>query len=521
MTTTLDRPESAGTDGPTVSAAPKWQLAVASFLPPERRASALPWIARVPLALILVMQAAFTLRLTNSAFRDEALYIWTGHRVIEHLLHGAVLYDNPTSYFSGSPFFYPVIAAVLDSVGGVTLVRLFSLVLMLAATVSVYSFATRLCGRRVGLVAAASFALAGPTMHLSNFATFDALALSLIAVSIAIGARAIAKGSLWYIGVVGVLLSAAVLSKYAALMFVPFALAVMAFTPPRRTAAIRFAGLAAVMTAGVLTLLALTISQAELAGLQTTTTNRSAIVETSAWTIATQAWRFVGPWYVVAVIGLVVCAVTRRQVLLPVLLLAATLAPAIYHMYIHESVSLDKHLDFGLVFAAPLIGLAASVTRRTWQRLAVGVGAAWLVLSGLASSKFIYGEWANTKPLVDVMAYAFDSAPYIRTLGDVYEPARYHFQDTTEYWQWDTTDSIFYQDPERGDLQGLEAAKEGLHDRYWQYVYFDENSTGISKQIAPLMSEYGYRLTDKVTLANNAGDDVYDIWQNFDPPPTN
>jgi hypothetical protein len=117
---------------------------------------------------------------------------------------------------------------------------------------------------------------------------------------------------------------------------------------------------------------------------------------------------------VVAVIGLVVCIVTRRQVLLPVLLLAATLAPAIYHLYIHESVSLDKHLDFGLVFAAPLIGLAASVTRQTWQRLAVGLGAAWLVLSGLASSKFIYGEWANTKPLVDVMAYAFDSAPYIR-----------------------------------------------------------------------------------------------------------
>jgi hypothetical protein len=60
-----------------------------------------------------------------------------------------------------------------------------------------------------------------------------------------------------------------------------------------------------------------------------------------------------------------------------------------------------------------------------------------------------------------------------------------------------------------------------LHDHYWQYVYFDENSTGISAQIAPLMSEYGYRLTDKVTLTNNAGDDVYDIWQNFDPPPTN
>jgi hypothetical protein len=282
--------------------------------------------------------------------------------------------------------------------------------------------------------------------------------------------------------VVAVLLAAAVYGKYAALMFVTFA-------------------------------------QAELAGLQTTTTNRSAIVETSAWTIATQAWRFVGAWYVIAALGLVIAIVGRRQVLLPVILLAATLAPALYHMYIHESVSLDKHLDFGLVFAAPLIGVAASLTAKTWQRIAVGIGAAWLVLSGLASSKFIYGEWANTKPLVDVMSYAFDSAPYIRTLGDVYEPPRYYFQDSTDYWQWDTTDSIFYHDPELGDLQGLQAAEHGLHDHYWQYVYFDEKSTGISQQITPFLVENGYRLTDKVTLVNNTGDDVYDIWQNFDPPP--
>jgi len=37
--------------------------------------------------------------------------------------------------------------------------------------------------------------------------------------------------------------------------------------------------------------------------------------------------------------------------------------------------------------------------------------------------------------------------------------------------------------------------------------------------LTPLLSSYGYELTDTVTLTNNRGNDVYQIWQNFDPPP--
>jgi len=165
-----------------------------------------------------------------------------------------------------------------------------------------------------------------------------------------------------------------------------------------------------------------------------------------------------------------------------------------------------------------LIGLAATVTRTTWQRAALAAAATWLVISGLFSSRFLFDEWSNSTPLTDVMTYAFHDAPYIRTLGDVYEPARYHFEDSTDYWQWDTTDSIFYHDPVKGDLHGVEAGQAGLHNHYWQYVYFD-GSTGPSQTLTPLLSSYGYELTDTVTLTNNRGNDVYQIWQNFDPPP--
>jgi len=496
---------------------PTWQLVVASFLPAKSRDGAQRWNRLIPIALVLAIQAAFTLRLSNSAFRDEGLYIWTGHREIAHLFHGEVLYDNPAGYFSGSPVVYPLIAATLDRVGGLTLVRLFSLALMLTATASIFTFCKRLFTPRVGLVAAAAFAAAGPTMHLGNFATFDAMALSLIAVSIALGVRAVQNRSMGLAVVVGVLLTAAVVTKYASLLFVPFALGVMVLTPARRGLGLRLAVLSGVITAGALAALT-TIGNAELDGLRYTTTNRSAIAQTPAGTIAAQVWDFVGPWYVVALIGLLVAIVTQRRVFLPLLLTAAALAPGMYQAYIHESVSLDKHLDFGLVFAAPLIGLAATVTRTTWQRAALAAAATWLVISGLFSSRFLFDEWSNSTPLTDVMTYAFHDAPYIRTLGDVYEPARYHFEDSTDYWQWDTTDSIFYHDPVKGDLHGVEAGQAGLHNHYWQYVYFD-GSTGPSQTLTPLLSSYGYELTDTVTLTNNRGNDVYQIWQNFDPPP--
>jgi 4-amino-4-deoxy-L-arabinose transferase-like glycosyltransferase len=498
---------------------PTWRLVVASFLPTTKRDAAQRWIRLIPVALILLTQAALTLRLSNSAFRDEALYIWTGHREIAHLLHGAVLYDKPESYFSGSPRVYPVIAAMLDWLGGLTLVRLLSLAFMLTATAAIYSFSKRLFSPRVGLLAAAAFALTGPTMHLGQFATFDAMALSLIAMATAIGVRAVQTRSVGLAVVVSGLVTLAVVTKYASLLFVPFALCAVALTPARRAYGLRVAAMSGIITCAALASLAATIGRPELAGVRLTTTNRSAIQQTSPWLIAQQTWHYVGPWYVVSVVGLLVVAVTQRRILLPVLLMVATITPAVYQAHIHEGVSLDKHLDFGLVFGAPLIGLAGTVTRATWQRVVLGVAAAWLAISGLVTSRFLFNEWSNSTPLTDVMSYAFHDAPYIRTLGDVYEPARYHFEDSTQYWQWDTTDSIFYHDRVKGDLRGIEAAKAGLHARYWQYVYLDGSSTGISRQLIPLMSSYGYKLTDTVRLTNNSGGEVYYVWQNFDPPP--
>ena len=58
-----------------------------------------------------------------------------------------------------------------------------SLVFMLGATGLVWGTAGRLFGRRAAFFAAALFAVLGPTLHLGAFATYDALALVLVALA--------------------------------------------------------------------------------------------------------------------------------------------------------------------------------------------------------------------------------------------------------------------------------------------------------------------------------------------------
>ncbi len=129
----------------------------------------------LPLAAVLLLQAVMGLRLRNSAFQDEALYLYYGHLTLDSWLNGGELFGNPAAWFTGAPQLYPVVAALLDGVGGLQLARLFSTLCMLGATVAVYWTANTLFGRpvrvRVGTLAALVFAVSGPVLVLSHFAT--------------------------------------------------------------------------------------------------------------------------------------------------------------------------------------------------------------------------------------------------------------------------------------------------------------------------------------------------------------
>ena len=134
-----------------------------------------------PVMAICAVQAALSLTLvwSNTAYTDEADYLWVGRLEIAHWMHGT---SWPSVYayraFPGSPILYPPLGALANGIGGLAGARILSLIFMLMATVLLYFTASRLIGRTGALFAAALWALSEPALRLT-FATFDPLSVLL------------------------------------------------------------------------------------------------------------------------------------------------------------------------------------------------------------------------------------------------------------------------------------------------------------------------------------------------------
>ncbi len=174
-----------------------------------------------PLIAVLLVQLVLSLRLlrADTAFQDEAAYLWAGHLEWAHWLHG-----TPTppfaSYFSGAPVVYPPLGALADSIGGLTAARILSLAFMLGATALLWNSTRWLFGRQAAFFAAALFAILGPTLHLGTFATYDALSVFLIALAawLVVHAGIRANATRWMVAA-GVTLAIANAVAYSSALF--------------------------------------------------------------------------------------------------------------------------------------------------------------------------------------------------------------------------------------------------------------------------------------------------------------
>ena len=139
-------------------------------------------ILRRPLLVVLAVQAGLSLRLvwSNTAFQDEALYLRAGHLEWARWLHQTPIPHFP-AYFSGAPVIYPPLGALADSLGGLTAARILSMCFMLGVTSLLWATTVRLYGQRAAVLAAALFATLAGTQFLGALATFDAMALFLLA----------------------------------------------------------------------------------------------------------------------------------------------------------------------------------------------------------------------------------------------------------------------------------------------------------------------------------------------------
>jgi hypothetical protein len=483
---------------------------------------------RPGLVIVLAVQAALSLQLNNTAFQDEALYIYAGQQQIDHLLHGGVVYDNFFSYFSGFPWFYPPIAGVLNNVGGLALVRLFSLACLLATTLAAAAVARHLFGSRAALPSAVVFAIAGPVLFLGHFATYDALSLALIAGAAVVAVSPHRRRFLPALSIGG-LLALAFLAKYVALLFAPSiaALAILCIPGSGWRLRPRLVTMVGIVTGAVallavvygsLVVFAPAMFNAFIKGFVISTLARGQGLAVPVTKILEIAAGWQGPTLAIATVGAFVALSRRRPIGL--LLLATGLLPVAAQAHSQQLTSLQKHVAFGIFFISPLAGLAASAVIQAGSRLRtagtnfVAAALVTVVLAGvgMGTAEALFSQWSDSSAIVDVLRTQVRSGSG-RYLVEESEVPRYYLSDIVSDWQW--TGTFFFQYPTRSGqlLAGIDAYRAAIRDRYFDIVALRYGPTAdLDRQLYQVLSDTRlYTLIDRVPVGPGQSD--WFVWR--------
>ena len=483
------------------------------------RLAAGPW----PLMCVLAVQALLSLRLvwSNTAFQDEALYLWAGQLEWAHWLHGGFVPDFP-AYFSGAPVVYPPLGALASSIGGLAGARILSLCFMLAATALLYSVAKHLFGRGAAIAGSAAFAALGPVQFLGAFATFDALAVLLLALSSWLAVRSGGyRGELWLAGC-AVAMALADAAKYTSLLWNPvvIALAVLGSAgarPPAVSRGIRLAGYTAAL---IIPVLFLAGGHSYLTGIMSTTLSRpSSTVPALRVLYASGKW--IGVVALLAIIG--AAAMTRRRIMRLtavawILAAAVFLAPA-EQARIHTIFSLFKHVGFGAWFACIVAGYGLTTLARVSAAIRVrnssALSAVLVFLLGVYGSALSASQFAGWP---DSSLMIRDIAPVIERTGC---PCLVAESDVVDYYlAKQTTHDIFttifvmrYRDDGR-ELSGTPAYRAAIRNHYFRLVEIDPSELpAIYAPVVQALSASHYRLM--VSTPSNVPGEPFEIWVRY------
>jgi Dolichyl-phosphate-mannose-protein mannosyltransferase len=318
-----------------------------------------------PLTAVCAVQAALSLSLvwSNTASADEAQNLVAGRLEWAHWLRGMSVPPNLVK-FSGSPLIYPPISALANSIGGLAGARILSLAFMLGATVLLYHTASPLFGRDAAVIGAALWGLSEPVLRLA-LATFDPLSVLLTALSAWFVVQA---GYRRHRGVLVIAAAAAALAlanvaAYWGILIDPVVI-VFAFLVwlPRMQA--RWASLWTAWLTGALAAfvgLLMFVSQS-WTGLTSSFLIDGRSGRQGALIVLNDSWQFSGLITALAVIGAAIAFATesKQRAALLSLLACAAIAVPVAQFYEQFSPPLDKHLAYGIWFAAMAAGYGCS-----------------------------------------------------------------------------------------------------------------------------------------------------------------
>ena len=171
----------------------------------------------------LAVQISLIALAANGPFVDEGLYTVAGLRVLE----GNGLSDGYVRWFNGSPFVWPVMAALGHRVGGLPGARLMATILCTIALIAFFKTAETLFGQPTATWGTLALAINGLFMALAHFAVYDVAALAGLGMSMWCVTRSSSRhGSMWAVAA-AIAFAAAVIAKYGTVLMVVPLLALM------------------------------------------------------------------------------------------------------------------------------------------------------------------------------------------------------------------------------------------------------------------------------------------------------
>jgi putative flippase GtrA/glycosyltransferase involved in cell wall biosynthesis len=406
-----------------------------------------------PLTFILAVQAALSLTLiwSNTAFSDEADYLWVGGALIGHVLHGTAW---PTQYahstLSGSPFIYPPLGALANMIGGLAGARILSLLFMLYATCLVFSMGASLYGRTSAICAAALWSVFSPGLQLGAFATYDALSVTLTACAAWVVVRinySHRRGEL--IAASAVILAIAEATAYSGIIMIPvvvmFAILVWSSSMGAKKAiscAAWFAGVCVIVFVGIMTasktwpgIMATVLSR------QITTAGYASVAH-----VFDDSWTYSGVVALLALLGALfsISGASRTRIEAVRTAYLTMIAFVIPLAQAHETtaVSLKKHLAYGAIFACLSAGyglarLTQALPAKRWAVLTCSATAfAFPAVNGFQQSQSWYQSWPDQASLMSKLSPLLSSTPDVTVaMGGTAYLCDYYYADSGNAWE--------------------------------------------------------------------------------------
>jgi 4-amino-4-deoxy-L-arabinose transferase-like glycosyltransferase len=452
------------------------------------------------LPAVLGVQAALSLRLvwSNTAFQDEALYLRAGHLEWAHWLHGVPIPDFP-SYFSGAPVIYPLVGALADSIGGLAAARALSLCCMLGVTALLWATARRLYGLRAAFLATGLFATLAGTQFLGAFATFDAMALLLLAFAVWLGVRAadcqplVSRAAL--LCACGLVVAAADATTYATVLFTPVVLAVVGLATWRRRQALPSVAALAIVACSWLAAVSAAIMLAGsqyLTGIRTSTLDRPPGNATVAQVLE-HSYIWTSLVLILAALGaLLAVRSSERGKVLPAVLAVAAILVVAAQADLHTTVSLQKHVVFGAWFAAVAAGYALARLSRVdpgigWAPVMALPIAASTLFGSIGQADALFRVWPNSADVISVLRSAVRSHPG-NFLAEDFDVEAYYLRTEVPWQRWSSTYYFSYP----GARVGPAAYRAAITQHYFSLVILQFGDTAaMDRQIVADMARAG------------------------------